>query len=131
MHFSDKRHIVTGRGLSMKSRWKLYRELELIPESIPQPKSHFLSRFIRPIRRSLARSFVQDLSHKHRVLLFERCLGLEKSGKSSKKQVKPLQTSESINVVKRSRLRVAAHANELKSQQRLNRGVFWWGWYNQ
>lgn len=115
----------------MKNRWKLYSELELIPDSTPQPKSHFLSRFIRPIRRSLARSFVQDLSHKHQILLFERCLGLDKSGKSSKKQAKPLQSSESINVVKQSRLRVAAYANALKSQQRSNRGVFWWSWYNQ
>ncbi len=114
----------------MKSRWKLYSELELIPDSTPQPKSHFLSRFIRPIRRSLARSFVQELSHKHRILLFERCLGLDKSGKSTKKQAKPSQSPESINVVKRSRLRVAAYANELKSQQRSNRSVFWWSWYN-
>jgi hypothetical protein len=116
----------------MKSQWKLYRELELIPDSVGQPKPRLLDRLVRPIRRSLARSFVKDLSHKHRVLLFERCLGLDKSGQSLKKRSANVPTTQPLDAMKPSRQRVIARSHELKSQQGLNRGVLsWWGWSNQ
>ncbi|MGB8700007.1 MAG: hypothetical protein WCD18_11370 [Thermosynechococcaceae cyanobacterium] len=72
----------------MKSRWQIYRELELISDRVIQPKTSLLLWLFRPVRRSLARTFVRDLAHKHRILLFERCLKLDPTALSTPSEAK-------------------------------------------
>jgi hypothetical protein len=60
--------------LVVKTQWKLYQALELIPESESYPKSSWFAWLTAPIRRPFANVFTRDLSHRHQVLLLKRCL---------------------------------------------------------
>jgi hypothetical protein len=62
--------------LVVKTQWKLYQALELIPESVSHPRSSWFAWLTAPIRRPFANTFTRDLSHRHQVLLLKRCLAI-------------------------------------------------------
>ncbi|MCG9890232.1 MAG: hypothetical protein MH252_04070 [Thermosynechococcaceae cyanobacterium MS004] len=62
----------------MKTQWQIYQELELIPDSVPQPKAPLFARVLRPLRRSFSNAFVRELADRHRIFLFNRCLDMKR-----------------------------------------------------
>jgi hypothetical protein len=64
---------------SMKTWWQLYKELELIPDAVPEPQTNFL--FLTAPLKRLWRSLLNSLSKKpvdeNPIELLERCLMLE------------------------------------------------------
>ena len=64
-------------GLSMNMQWQQYKELELVPDSAPEPKSVTPLQFaILPIAylwRSLLNALAREHLYEQRTEYFERC----------------------------------------------------------
>lgn len=62
----------------MKTKWQIYRELELIADSVPEPQTGNLAFVARlsQIRRSLFCWFIQKLCYEQQFEHLERCLTL-------------------------------------------------------
>jgi hypothetical protein len=117
----------------MKSQWKRYQALELIPESVVHPKRSILGWLTAPIRRPFANVFVRELSPKHQVLLFKRCLGMTDLPLANATSVDTLQPSDQQQHNAKVSL-TGQHLTQqqhLTAQQWLNRGGLpWWTWYD-
>jgi hypothetical protein len=70
----------------MSTQWELYKSLELIPDSVPEPTDQGfpLPRFLR---RSLADTQVRVLDVEYQIQHFERCFLMEKPQLSEKTQI--------------------------------------------
>lgn len=106
----------------MKTRWKLYQALELIPESVSHPKSSWFAWMSAPIRRPFANVFARDLSHRHKVLLLKRCLSLTNSQQPKSSASKSLQVPND---------RVLTQPQQFTAQPFLDPGELpWWPGYD-
>jgi hypothetical protein len=113
----------------MKAQWKRYQALELIPESMVHPKHSLLGWLTAPIRRPLANAFVRELSHKHQVLLFKRCLGMTDCPLPQSTSIKKIQAS--VRQRRNAKVSSIEQQQSLTAQQWLNRGGLpWWTWYD-
>jgi hypothetical protein len=70
----------------MQTQWELYKSLELIPDSVPEPTGRGLP-LLRFLRRSLADTQVRVLEAEYQVQHFERCFLMEKPQRSEKTQI--------------------------------------------
>jgi hypothetical protein len=63
----------------MKTHWQIYKELELIPDSVSAPQSHKLAvlRRLGQVYRSLLEPPSQRPSHEQQLEYLERCLALD------------------------------------------------------
>jgi hypothetical protein len=118
----------------MKIEWQIYQTLELIPDEVQHPNVSFWERLLAPLRRPLANTFVRELSQRHQILLFKRCLDLANSeslqgdsagaGKSVERSKvnNPQQTFPEKNSLDKT-------GDPLPMQQWLEPGgVPWWAW---
>jgi hypothetical protein len=108
--------------LVVKTQWKLYQALELIPESVSHPKSSWFAWLSAPIRRPFANVFTRDLSPRHQVLLLKRCLAI-----TNAQQPKPgIQKSRQVPSD-----RVLTQPHQFPMQSSLDPGESsWWPGYD-
>lgn len=121
----------------MKTQWELYQALELIPESVSPPKTSWIAWLTAPMRRPFANVFTRELSPRHQVLLFKRCLAitnaqsLDCSPLKSLQMTDPSSSSDEPSRNEPSRDEVLAEQQQFNAQQWLNRGGEpWWTWYD-
>ena len=62
----------------MKTQWQTYKQLELIPDSAPEPKAnHFVNGLLSHFWRSLINALAQEHFHEQRREYFERCWAID------------------------------------------------------
>jgi hypothetical protein len=106
----------------VKTQWKLYQTLELIPESVSHPKSSWFAWLTAPIRRPFANVFARDLSHRHQVLFLKRCLALTNSQQPKSSAPKSRQISSD---------RILTQQQQFTVQPFLDPGELpWWPGYD-
>ncbi|WP_404786692.1 hypothetical protein [Altericista sp. CCNU0014] len=116
----------------MKMQWKMYRELELIPESTPTPKPSLLAWLTAPVRRPFADIFTRDLSHRHQILLLKRCLNLSDAEQTEGVQGDDRTVFDEYQGKSKSPTpSFLTQQQQITAQQWLNRGGMpWWTWYD-
>ena len=65
----------------MKTQWQVYKELELIPDSVVAPQANKLTSVLRlsQVWRALIDAVTKKLSHQQPIEYLERCLALNYS----------------------------------------------------
>jgi hypothetical protein len=84
------------------------------------------------MRRPLANVFTRELSPRHQVLLFKRCLAITNAQAFEYSPLEPLQMTDlHPSLEEPSRDEVLAEQLQFNAQQWLNRGEEpWWTWYD-
>jgi hypothetical protein len=118
--------------LVVKTQWELYQALELIPESVSPPKTSWFAWLTAPMRRPFANVFTRELSPRHQVLLFKRCLAITNAQTLDCSPLKSLQmTDQYPSLDEPSTDEILAEQLQFNAQQWLNRGGEpWWTWYD-
>lgn len=79
-----------SRNSSRVSQWQLYKQLELIPDSVPNPQTH--SKLgLSWVWRSLIELLIDELIDEQEVDYLERCWTLEESEAVQQSPSKTLQ----------------------------------------
>jgi hypothetical protein len=113
----------------MKMQWQIYQALELIPDAVQCPRASVWKRWLAPLRRSLANTFVRELSQRHQILLFKRCLDLESHEFPLQSRTGIEKVNQQCEVISPPRVAPDETGSSLPMQQWLEPGgVPWWAW---
>jgi hypothetical protein len=68
----------SNRSLTHSAQWQAYRQLELIPDSVPNPaeQTHYLAAGLNPFWRKLLALLIDELVEEQRVEYLDRCWSL-------------------------------------------------------
>jgi hypothetical protein len=81
------------RDLTNSSQWAAYRQLEQIPDSIPNPnrRTNRLASCLNPVWRSLLTLLMDELVTEQRVEYLDRCWTLNELGEGDRVRSNSLQ----------------------------------------